>query len=44
VLKRELPSPASMFAAGTIKNFDLMIARIGLLQKNITLLKELNHA
>jgi hypothetical protein len=44
VLRRELPSPASRYAAGTLKQFDLLIRGVGLIQKEIGLLKGVNHA
>jgi hypothetical protein len=43
VLKRELPSAMSRFAASSLKQFDLLIAGCGLIQKNIVLLQGMNR-
>jgi len=40
VLKRELPSPASKFVAGTLERHDLMIRRVKLFQKQLRILEE----
>ena len=44
VLKRELPSPASCYAASALKQFDLLLAGTRLLQKQISILQEHAHA
>jgi hypothetical protein len=43
VLKRELPSSMSKFVAGTLKQYDLLIAGVGLIQKQVQLIGEINR-